>query len=81
MNGHRRWGREQPGETATVSPPGGGSRKPSPGIPLLLLPERVVFEVDASLLLSLSPSDDDRMGRRKGIIARLVWLWLRPWEF
>jgi hypothetical protein len=56
----------------------------SDGIPLLLLPERVVFQVDASLLMAMDPLPDDHPAPGEGVVRRMVAtmarLCVRPWE-
>jgi hypothetical protein len=54
------------------------------GIPLLLVPERVMLEVDASLLLDPLSSQEAGPAPSAGlkrIVAGLIEFWLRPWEF
>ena len=70
--------------TAVAAPPGGASPAPPPGIPLLLMPEGVMFDVDLSRLLGgavfldARPGDEDVV---KGIGSALVQLFLRTWDF
>lgn len=70
---------------ATVTPPQESQASlPADGIPLLLLPERVVFQVDATLLRAMEgPSDDgpDPGGAvAKRIATALKRMWFRQWE-
>jgi len=83
MKEHRQWLGPR-GKTAIEPPPQGSPAPPPEGIPLLLLPERVLFEVDASMLLRSVFSPDEEPGSAKGVRkigSLLVRLWLRQWEF
>ena len=55
-----------------------------PGIPLLLLPEGLIFEVDAAMLMCdgfpAEPVLDLPEGRVKRIATRLARAWLEQWE-
>jgi hypothetical protein len=72
-------------KTAIARPPERPPVASYGGIQLLMLPERVLFDVDASMLLGgLSPPDaiaDLPTGSVKRIGSRLIRLWLRSWEF
>jgi hypothetical protein len=89
MKEHRQWLGPRAGKTAVEPPPQGSSAPPPEGIPLLLLPERVLFEVDASMLFGSLSSPDEESGSVRGpgegparkIGSLLVRLWLRQWEF
>lgn len=85
MRDHRRREEGRRGETL-ISPPVDWDPDPfGPGIPLLLVPEGIRFEVSASLLVGpLSAKEDDPLA--SGAVLKRIWSrlghsWMRPWEY
>jgi hypothetical protein len=85
MKEQRRWLGMKESRTMMPRPPEHAAVAPPEGIPLLMLPEGVLFCVDASMLLgSLAPPDDIpdlAAGGVRRICSALIRLWLRSWEF
>jgi hypothetical protein len=84
MKEHRRRVGAKEGKTAIAPPAERASAAAPQGIPLLLLPEGVLFDVDASMLLTMPPPDanpDRAEGPMRRIGSTLIRLWFRPWEF
>ena len=85
MRDHRRREEGRRGETL-ISPPFDWDADPfGVEIPLLLVPEGIVFEVSASLLvgpLSVQADDPPPSGAvLKRICTRLGRSWMRSWEY
>jgi hypothetical protein len=71
--------------SAALLPPEAGRSAPRRGIPLLLLPEGVMLEVDLAMLLSdvfpAEPVLDLPEGRVTKVATRLGRAWLQQWEY